>query len=66
VRGGEEPFSTKVVLVGLGADDALAAAFLRAVFGDGCALDEAEVGDGDDATLVGDDVLHAELAERRR
>jgi hypothetical protein len=60
-RGGEEVLD-EVVLVGLGADDALAAAFLRAVFGDGRALDEAEVGDGDDAALVGDDVLHAELA----
>jgi hypothetical protein len=61
--GGEEPLH-EVVLVRLGADDALAAAFLRAVVGDGGALDEAEVGDGDDAALVRDDVLHAELAER--
>jgi hypothetical protein len=60
-RGGEEVLH-EVLLVGLGADDALAAALLRAVVGDGGALDEAEVGDGDDAALVGDDVLHAELA----
>ena len=61
-RGGEEVLD-EVLLVGLGADDALAAAFLRAVFGDGGALDEAEMGDGDDAAFVGDDVFHAEIAE---
>ena len=36
--------------------------FWRAVVGDGGALDEAEVGDGDDAAFVGDDVFHAEFA----
>ena len=59
-RGGEEGFD-EILLVGLGADDALAAALLGAVGGDGRALDEAEVRDGDDAALVGDDVLHAQL-----
>ena len=53
----------EIVLVGFRTDDALAAAFLGAVVGGGSAFDEAGVGDGDDAALVGDDVLHAELAE---
>ena len=51
-RGGEEVLD-EILLVGLGADDALAAALLGAVVGDGRALDEALVGDGDDAALVG-------------
>ena len=42
----------EILVVGLGADDALAAALLRAVVGDGRALDEAEVRDGDDAADV--------------
>jgi hypothetical protein len=46
----------------LGADDPLAAALLGAVVGDAGALDEPEVGDGDDAALVRHHVLHPELA----
>ena len=54
----------KILVVGFGADHTLAAAFLRAVVGHRGALDECEVGDGDDAALVRDDVLHAEFAGR--
>ena len=62
VGGRGEEVLDEILVVGLGADDALAAALLGAVVGDAGALDEAEVGDGDDAALVGDDVLHAEFA----
>lgn len=62
VGGGGEEVLHKILFVGFGTDDALAAAFLGAVVGDGGAFDEAEVGDGDDAAFVGDDVFHAEFA----
>src|SRR5690606_35969968 len=52
----------EIVVVGIRTDDTLAAALLGAELGDAGALDEAGVGDGDDHALVGDDVLHAEVA----
>ena len=64
VRARGEEVLDEVLLVGLGADDPLAAAPLAAVFRHRRALDEAEVGCGDDATLVGNDILHPELAHR--
>ena len=44
------------------ADDALAAAALRAKRADGGALDETAVGDADDAAFIGDEILHVDLA----
>ena len=49
-------------LAGLHADDALAAAALRAVGADVGALDQAAVRDGDDDAFVGDQVLDGDLA----
>ena len=62
MRRCDEEMLDEILVVRLSADHAFAAALLRTVFGDRRALDEAEVGDGDDAALVGDDVLHPELA----
>ncbi len=44
------------------ADDAFAAAPLRAIFADVGALDQAGVGDGDDDTFVGDQVFDRDFA----
>ena len=60
--GGEQVLDEVAVLVGRGLGELralgpLAAALLQAVLGDGGALDEAGVGDGDHAALVGHDVL---------
>ncbi len=69
VRAGREEVLDEVVrvlfgrpLAGRHADDALAAAALRAVFAGGRALDEAAVRDRDDGALVGDEVFHVDLA----
>ena len=67
--GGEEVLDEIAVLLrlpfaGLHAHDAFAAAALGAVGGDGGALEEAVVGDGDDGALIGDEVLHGDLALR--
>ena len=48
-------------LLGGHADDPLATALLGAVRADGRSLDEPLVGDGDDAPLVGDEVLDGDL-----
>ena len=44
------------------ADHALAAAPLRTKRAHGSAFDEASVRDADDAALIGDEVLHVDLA----
>ena len=53
MRGGGEEVLDEILIVGLGADHALAAPALRAVVGHAGALDEAEVRDGHDAAFVG-------------
>ncbi len=67
-RGGEKMFD-EIAFILLGrafacghADDALAAATLRAEGTDRSALDEAAVRDADDAAFVGDEILHVDLA----
>ena len=65
--GGEEVLDEvallrRVRLAGGHADDALAAPALGAVGGDGGALDEAGVREGDDDALVGDEVFDGDFA----
>ena len=69
VRGRGEEMLDEIAFFFLGrafarghADDALAAAALRAKGADGGAFDEAAVGDADDAAFVGDEILHVDLA----
>ena len=69
VRAGREQVLDEIARVFLGralagrhADDALAAAALRAVLAGERALDEPGVRDGDDRSLVGDEVFHVDLA----
>ena len=66
VRRGDEEVADEVLLARAHADAPLAAAALRAVGRDRRALDVAGVGDRDRHVLVGDQVLDAELALRRR
>jgi len=61
VCGGDEQVLDKVALFLGGSDDALAAAPLPAVTRQGHPLDVALVADGDDAVLLGDEVLQVEL-----
>ena len=69
MRGRGEEMLDEIALFFLGrafarghADDAFAAASLRAKRADRGALDEAAVGDADDAAFVGDEILHVDLA----
>ena len=69
MRAGREEVLDEIILLVLGRglarlhpDDALAAAFLRAVGAHGGAFDEAAVGHRDDAAFVGDEVLDVDLA----
>src|SRR4051812_48869433 len=62
VRAGGEQMFNKIFVVRFSADDAFAAAFLRTVIGHTGALNEAKVRDGNDATLVGNDVFHPEFS----
>ena len=69
VRGRGEEMLDEIAFFFLGrafarghADDAFAAAALRAECADGGALDEAAVRDADDAAFVGDEILHVDLA----
>src|SRR5438309_1596211 len=62
VRRGDEQVLEPVVFLGMGGDDALAAAPLAAVRGHREPLDVARVGHGDDHVLFGDQVLDRELA----
>ena len=65
--GGEEVLDEVIILgvvlrlLGSHADDPLATALLGAVRADGRSLDEPLVGDCDDASLVGDEVLDGDL-----
>ncbi len=63
--GGKQMFD-KIFIIRVGADDAFAAPFLGAIINNRGALDKTEMGNGDDAALVGDDILHAEFAHGRR
>ena len=69
VRGRGEEMLDEIAFLFLGrafarrhADDAFAAAPLRAERADRGALDESAVRDADDAALVGDEILHVDLA----
>lgn len=63
VRGTHEHLLHEVVVLGAVCRDPHAAAVLRAVFGDGDALDVAAVRHGDDHVLLVDEILVLDLAE---
>ena len=59
---GSEEMLHKILFVSIGADDAFAAAFLRAEIGHAGAFDEPEVRDCDDHAFIRDDIFHPEFA----
>ncbi len=62
VRRGTEDVLDEVIFVLACPPDADTAAFLGGKFVNGGAFDKSVVGDGDEAGLLGDEVLHAEVA----